>query len=240
MAKEKQNPEVNSLVPVNVSVPENQEAYVQDAQVEANDFLVPALKVTQGMSDEVKAGKCRPGKFWDPYQQKEIDPPLRAIVVFYHKTRYKRADQGTEMCMSMDMIEGTRYGECKECEFAKWTDKPPLCAQSHCFVMMSENGPLVLRMRKKSEKTAKQFITQKQTSQQNWWAFPVVLDIKVEHGQDAGGRPADYFAPTITWDKTQPTPEELRKMARSYNAMLAEAQAAGRLQQEPVEGDGDA
>lgn len=244
MAKDKEVEVKNPLMPVGKSgVPATtDDPYVDDAQIEASDFYIPSLKVLNGTSDECKSGKARPGNFWNPYTNQEFKAPMRGVVCFWMKTRYKRenqkSDPKTEQCMSFDMKVGTRYGECEPCPYKEWgTDRKraPECSMSHCFILATPDGPLMLRLRKKAEKYAKQFVTQKQTSQQNWWTFAAVLDIKKETGVDDSGRPADYFVPTITWDKTDVQSPEIVAVARGYNKLIGEAQAAGTLREDPVE-----
>jgi hypothetical protein len=217
------------------------EEYVDDMMVEATDLYVPTLKVLQGLSDEVKAGKARPGKFWNPYTNKELDSPQSVIVVFHQKSRAMMESgpmdsEKRERCMSFDLVNGTVYGSCDECQYKEWNKKvPPLCSMSHVFIIFTPEGPLAIRFRKKSEKDARQFITSKQVQKQNWWTFTTVVEIKKQIGVDNTGRPAEYYAPTIAWDKTQTVSEELRTQARAFNAVLGAAQAAGKLKADAVE-----
>jgi len=222
---------------------QKQEEYVDDAMVEASDLYVPTLKVLQGMSDEVKAGKARPGKFWNPYTNKELDSPQQVVIIFHQKTRAMMESgpndpEKRERCMSFDLVNGTVYGECEQCQYKDWNARtPPLCSMSHVFIAFTPDGPLAVRFRKKSEKDARQFLTSKQVQKVNWWTYATVLEIKKQIGTDTTGRPAEYYAPAIAWDKTLPVSEELRTQARAFNSVLTAAHAAGRLKADAVEGD---
>jgi len=217
------------------------EAYVDDTMVEATDLYVPTLKVLQGMSDEVKAGKAMPGKFWNPYTNKALESPQHVVIVFHQKTRAMMESgpmdaEKRERCMSFDLVNGTVYGDCESCQYAQWNKKtPPLCSMSHVFIAATQDGPLAVRFRKASEKDARQFLTSKQSQHVNWWQYTTVVEIKKRVGIDATGRPAEYYAPAIAWDKTLPVSEDLRTQARAFNEMLQAAQAAGKLKQDAVE-----
>lgn len=234
-----QTPGTN-LIPIEPSkdqLPAIQEDFVEDPSVEATDIVLPALKLLQGQSPEVLEQQGRPGNFWDSLQGIMVVPPVRCVVAWHGKSRFKPEGKpvGTDMCVSSNTISGTRYGSCKDCDFKEWTAdetgkrKPPFCSLDQLFVLLTDAGLLAVRFRKKAEKYAKQFVTQRQMSGKNWWAYHCMLRVKQETGTDQQGKPTKYFAPTITWLLAEPTAEVLRTRARQLHEGIEKAASAGRL-----------
>jgi hypothetical protein len=229
-----------NLVPIEVSkdqLPATQEEFVMDSTLDASDIVLPALKLLQGQSPEVLEGNGRPGNFWDSLQGLQIAPPVRCVIAWHGKARFKPEGRpaGTDMCVSSDTVAGTRYGSCKDCDFKEWGSddggkrKPPACSLDQLFVLLTDSGLLAVHFRKKAEKYAKQFITQRTMSGKNWWAYNCMLRVKQEAGTDAQGKPTKYFAPTITWLLAEPTSEPLRLKARQLHEGIQKAADAGRL-----------
>jgi hypothetical protein len=235
-----------SLVPIAQDL-STTDPYVEDQDLDHGDLLVPTLQLLQGMSEPVKQGLAgaRPGLFWDPYRQEPIQGPMEGVVVYFTKTRFMRADDkaNREQCQSFDNVNGTTYGECEICVFSKWgcdaqekvNWQAPPCSLNYTFILATPNGPLALRFRKKAEKAARTFLTQKTMSRKNWWSHPVHIDSKQETGVDASGRPAQYFVPTIVWILEKQLDDGLRSYAKNLHDGLAAAKEAGRFRTEEVE-----
>ena len=211
---------------------------VNDPNIDSDDIVVPSLSLLQGQSPEVLAGNGRPGQFFDSQQGIALVPPLKAIVAWHGKTRFKGRGkpQGTEMCRSSDMVHGSVYGLCETCQYKEWQEldngrrKAPSCAQNQVFVLHTTSGPLMLRMKNKAEKYARMFLTQKAALQRNFWQHPVVLRVKSEAGKDEGGNPTTYFAATISWLLEEVVPEATRVAAKRLHEALQDAAEVGRLQ----------
>jgi len=230
-----------SLVPVIPSgdqLPAVEEKFVEDASVEASDIVLPALKLLQGQSPEVLDGPGKPGNFWDSLQEKMLIPPIRCVIAWHGKSRFKPEGKppDTALCTSADTVHGRTYGLCKDCGYKEWGEaepgerrNPPACSLDQLFVLLTDAGLLAVRFRKKAEKYAKQFITQRQMSGKNWWAYQTMLRVSQETGQDQQGKPTKYFAPKITWLLAEVVPEPLRIRARQLHDALQAAAEANRL-----------
>jgi hypothetical protein len=216
------------------------QALVGRQNVEKEDLILPTIRLLQGMSPAVTEGTegAKPGLFIHSATQQVFQPPLRLIVVAHYKSNalYPRADniahRGLERCISRDAVQGDRYGLCEECrKCLDWGEngQPPLGSQSHCFTVLTEHGPAVMRFNRTSFKAARQFITTWNMSRKNLWAHPTVVRVTKNEKQLPGGQKTTYFTMSPLWQTTELVPPSLQTAALAYHEMVMAAHQSGRF-----------
>ncbi len=221
----------------NVTV--RKQALVGREDIAPDDIILPALSLLQGMSDPVQNALpgCQPGKFYNEVTGDVFDAPLRGLLVHYYKSR--AAFTGTkehnvpQQCISRDAVTGNVFGECATCQYAEWQEcsdgkqRQP-CALQHNFVLMTETGPIVLRLKTTSTKGAKKFLTAWGGSNNNLWDFPVIITTTRSEGE-VDGQKVSYYTMAIRWEMRDPTPDDWREQALAVYEQIHAAHESGNL-----------
>lgn len=202
--------------------------------VEAKDMVLPRLSCLQGMSKQVADGVpgAAPGKFYLSSTGEVIEGPLRVLIVHHHKSRALFPDErkpemaGLESCFSNDALIGTRYGDCFRCKYKDWGKdrKPPLCKEAHDFVVLTKNGPAVLKLAGTSYAAGSSLVSglKNDFSRPNMWDFPAVITA-VKAKSWAG------YTVDIRLDRQDPVPPSLRAAARKIYDDLNASFQVGKL-----------
>lgn len=203
------------------------------------DFVVPQLKLLQGISDEVAQGQpgAIPGKFVLTSTGEILEPPLRVLIVFHGRSRAlfpnpsRPNTVGLDKCIARDGVTGTRYGDCASCKHKEWPEEKelsPPCSEAHNFVALLPQGPAVLRFGRTSFKAARKFISQVIISGENFWQHPTIIRVRQEQ-RDVGGKKATYFVMDAGWEVPETVPIGYRKNARESFDKIKAAADAGKL-----------
>jgi hypothetical protein len=237
----------SDLLPVLSSVPRDRSHLVGRDNVEQSDLVLPTLRLLQGMSPPVLEGVegAIPGRFMDSASQQVFTAPLRLLFVAHTKSNALYLNpkdaryNGLQKCISRDAITGSVYGACEECgKCTEWVDnQKPLGAQSHNFVVMTDQGPAILRCSRTSFTAAKQFVSTWMMSDKNLWAHPVVVRVKAKPKQLEDGRQTTYFSMEPTWQRTETTPPEVQALAMEWHKMVMAAHGSGKLRTDEEGGD---
>jgi hypothetical protein len=200
------------------------EEVVGDDNVEMDDLVLPVLNMLHGTSDAVERSVegATPGKFHMSVTDAVFDPPLRVLFIHHSKGRSmfpkdsdpRYAQHDLKTCVSRDGVEGSEYGDCEECGLFSWNGQhgnPPLCANSHNFVVLTNRGPAILRCRVSNYQSAKDWITDWKLSGVNMWHYPVILRKGTGQRQLAGGKIQTYPTIELSWQKRETVPPDVRK-----------------------------
>lgn len=216
--------------------------------VEAEDLILPTLRLLQGQSQAVtEVEGAAPGLFYHSTTQQVFKPPLRLLIVAHMKGNAlfpKPEDPrsaGLETCISRDGVRGTVYGFCEECrKCLDWDDRrPPLGSQTHSFVAITEMGPVVLRFSRTSYKAAKSFLTTWTMSKKNLWAHPVVVTVQKQQKELQSGQRTNYFTMALAWMQQDRVPPAMQEAARALYAQVTQAHEQGRFSADDEQGDDD-
>ncbi len=232
--------EGTSLIPAAKSVAYlvNPQALVGRENVEIDDLLVPSLALLQGQSDAVTSGVpgAVPGLFMQSNTGDIMKPPLKAIVVHYHKTNgfFPQHDKYPESkdkqrCLSRDGIKGTVYGNCEECGICTtWMPdgRPPMGAENHIFTVITDKGPATLRFSRSSYKPGSKFLSNWNFGSESLWDHPVVIRVVSKPKQLDGGKMTTYQTMTIGWTD-EDTPEGYRQACLSLYNRINKKHEAG-------------
>ena len=211
--------------------------------ISAKDMILPALKLLQGMSPVVMEGtveNAKAGMIHNTGTQEVMKAPLRVLLVHHSRSNSlipdpvkNPATANMKKCIARDGVTGTEYGECEKCrKCLDWgpNNEPPIGAQSHNFVCMTEYGPAMLRFSRSSYKAARQFLTMwNMTPDKNLWHHPVVVKVKSLQKQLPNGTKSTYFVWEPLWQTSERTPPEVRAIAESFYHMIEASYQAGRL-----------
>lgn len=208
-------------------------------RIEAEDLILPTLKLLQGSSEEVKQGVegARAGIFWLTGAEEGFKGPLRVLAVAHTKSRalFPKEDraehQGLDECRSRDAKEGNRYGMCAECPHSQWDEangRPPACSESHNFTVLTPLGPAVMRFQRTSIKAAKKLLTQWSMSQDPLWAHPLVISTSVRTDK-VNGRDSTTHVMETKWAQRETVPPHVQEAARAVYDQVINAHAAGKF-----------
>jgi len=208
-------------------------------RIEAEDLILPSLKLLQGSSEEVKQGVqgARAGVFWLSGAEEPFPGPLRVLVCAHTKSRslFPKEDrpehEGLEECRSKDGKEGTRYGVCEECPYSQWDDangRPPACSESHNFTVLTPLGPAVIRFQRTSIKAAKKFLTSWSMSEDPSWAHPLVISTKIRTDK-VNGRDSTTHVMETKWLQREDVPPHVQEAARGIYQTVMAAHAQGKF-----------
>jgi hypothetical protein len=135
-----------------VADPEDSEVEVQSGIQLANfnsgeinmaseDLMIPRLRLTQGLTQEVQDGSAKPGQWilagYPAYDEVVVVP------LMFARNRALRDEEGSIMCKSTDSLIGVGEpgGDCSACLFNKWTEGgkngknlPPKCSFSYVYI----------------------------------------------------------------------------------------------------------
>lgn len=232
------------LPPFNAPVKmEKVEPILGRENVSAKDMILPAIKLLQGMSPAVMEGTvegAKAGLVLHTGTQEIFKPPIRVLLVHHSRSNSlipdpvkNPATATMKKCLSRDGVTGTEYGDCEKCrKCLDWgpNNEPPLGAQSHNFVCITEHGPAMLRFSRSSYKAARQFLTMwSMTPDKNLWHHPVVIKTKSLQKQLPNGNKSTYFVWEPLWQTAERTPPEVRAVAEGFYHMVEASYQAGKL-----------
>lgn len=203
-----------------------------------SDITMPTLKLLHGQSDEVTQGipGAQPGKFFLTSTKEVIEPPIRLLIIAHSRSNImyiKSQDpryNGLENCIARDGVEGTVYGFCDDCRRHKtWQDnRPPLCAETHNFTVLTHRGPAVIRFKRTSFPTARQFVSTWKLGSKNLWHHPVEIRVRSDT-KDLGGKKTTFYLMQMQWLINEEVPVEVHKKSYETWAAFNSAADQGRL-----------
>lgn len=230
----------SDLLPLDLARPRE---LVGQENIKAEDIVLPTLQLLQGMSDPCTRGEngAKPGVFWHNGANMAIAGPVRLLFVAHTRSRALLPKQGNskfagvEMCISRDMIEGSKYGNCESCAHKEWgpNRESPLCVEAHGFVVMTKFGPALLRVplsNKSNRTTARNFLTSWRFSGKTLWSHPVVVSSRQESkDMGPGQKPAIYYSLDLKWMQGEDVPPPVQVAARAIHDQVSSAHEAGKL-----------
>lgn len=235
----------NDLLPIDQSVAlqpvEGVPELVGRQHVNPKDLILPTLALLHGTSDAVqnKMEGAEAGLFMHTGTEEIIpEGPLRLIFVHHHmgNALFPKEDaryQGLEVCISPDQVEGTVYGACEECrKCLDWDNEnslPPLGAEVHHFVAMTDRGVVTMRFSRTSFKAAVKFVSTWMMSRKNLFAHPVVVRVKTGNKTLATGKVKLYYHMQLAWQTTEKVPDELQRAALALYKEIESKHETGHL-----------
>lgn len=225
----------DDLLPLSVMGPRNTRGR---ENIKSTDMIVPILKVLNGMSDEVTAQSVPgavPGMFCHSGAQEVFSGPIRVLICAHTRSRAMFPDSkdhryaGKEKCLSRDSVTGDVYGSCDACPNTKWGEKnePPLCSESHNFTVLTAYGPAIIRMQKRSTKSANNFLTTWNFGDKDLWHHPAIFSTK-SHQDDVGdGKKATNYSLEMRWDRKDTVPSAAMDAAFAVYTQVTEAHEKG-------------
>lgn len=117
------------------------QSYSNAPVFDAEDILIPRIRLAQGLTNEVQAGTAKPGQWivtgFEPADEITIVPLLAS------RQRRLTDEDFQTLCQSSDGVTGvgTPGGACSKCPKNQWTDgpkgrrNPPACTFSYAFVV---------------------------------------------------------------------------------------------------------
>lgn len=156
------------------------------ANYDAGEFLIPRLRLGQGLTPEVMEGKIKSGEFFDSVEKKTYGEKIRLILLAKmppSRTKWNPRDQGGWACISKDAITGsvpqeerfkadntkvTVYGSCDSCNFTQFgtnddpKKKSPGCTRYITFIALipGEAFPIAVSFERSKFKYGQQLATQ--------------------------------------------------------------------------------
>jgi hypothetical protein len=209
--------------------------------VDTDDLIVPSISLLQGMSDAVTSGLpgARPGLFQHSNTGEILEPPLKCIVIHYHKSNafFPQEDKypelaGKEPCISRDAVTGNVHGDCEECGLClNWMDdgRPPAGAQSHVFTVLTDEGPAVIRFGRTSFKAGKKFLSQWSFSSKNLWAHPVLIAVASDTKELMGGKKATFYKMDMKWLRGEEVPSDWQDACLEMHKRISGAHEEGKF-----------
>jgi len=219
------------------------EELVGQENIDPSDIVLPVLSLLHGTSKAIAKDKvegAQVGLFHLSVTNQIFKPPLRVLFVHHSKSKAlfpKDADsryreQNLERCVSRDGVAGDRYGDCDECGRYRWKASnklPPLCAESHNFVVWTQHGPAILRCRITNYLTAKEFVTEWHMARVNMWHHPVIITTGQGHKTLASGEIQPFPTLVLNWARRETVPDAMREKCRVEYDTLQTAWEAGRM-----------
>lgn len=195
-------------------------------KIDPDDLVLPVLALLHGTSAAVTddVPDAVPGKFMHTGTEEVVEGPVRLVVVHYHKgnalfPKEEPRYEGVETCISPDGVEGTVYGDCKECGKCFWPEDgglplegatSPLGAEVHHFVALSNMGPVIVRFSRSSYKAGSKFLSAKSLARKNYFAHPAVVRVVQGDKTLPTGKVTKFFALQMAWQTTEKVPAELQ------------------------------
>lgn len=217
--------------------------------VDPDDLILPSLSLLHGTSGAVQDGveDAKPGVFMHSGADKAMpEGPIRLIFAHHHKGNALFPKDGDprynelKTCLSPDGVEGSEYGLCEECrKCLDWgaNNEPPLGAQTHHFVAMTAEGPVMLRFSRSSYKAANQFISKWVGTSKNLWSHPVVVRVAEGSKTLASGKTTKYHHMQLAWQVTEKVPAELQRAAFALYSEVKGKHSTGNLRPQDEGGD---
>ena len=206
--------------------------------IDADDLVLPSLRLLQGMSDEVTEQSVEgaaPGVFYHTGAKEIMKGPVRVLFCAHTKSRAlfpKEGDArfaGISKCVSRDGIAGDEYGDCGSCDHTEWGEdrNPPLCSESHNFTALTCYGPCVIRFSRTSFKTAKEFLSTWRFSGKRIHTHPVLISVKQHQRELPGGKKATYYSLELKWDQKEAVPPAAQDAANTIYKAVTSAHEQG-------------
>jgi len=207
--------------------------------VEAEDLVLPSLKLLQGSSEEVKKGVqgARAGIFWLTGAEEPFEPPIRVLACAHTKSRslFPKPDRpehaGLKECRSRDGVTGTEYGECALCPHKEWDNenkRAPACSESHNFTVLTPLGPAIMRFQRTSIKSAKKLLSLWTMSTDPIFAHPLVISTTVRTDM-VQGRPSTTYVKETKWAMKENVPPAAQAAARLIYEQVTAAHEQGKF-----------
>lgn len=214
-------------------------ALIGREHVEAEDIIIPTLKLLQGTSEEVKKGieGARAGLFWLSGIEQAFQPPIRLLAVAHTKSRslFPKPDReehaGLEECLSRDGVEGSRYGYCNQCHHKDWdnqTNRPPACSESHNFTVLTPYGPALMRFQRTSIKAARKFLTTWMGTSDNLWCHPLIVTTTTRTDK-VNGRDSTTHVMETRWAIKEDVPPHIQQFAQALAQQINTAHEQGKF-----------
>ena len=152
------------LVPKDVNLPaERMQSRQGLGKIDAEDRMIPRLKLMQPLSPEVGEGLAKSGEFLNSIAKKSYGKEIEFIPIVWWKSRIywaQRSEGGEILCQSRDALHGSAYGLCADCDYCKWHDKEaPVCTAIINILMLVNGAELIAcSFMKTSYTTGKQLI----------------------------------------------------------------------------------
>jgi len=214
--------------------------------MDVDDLIVPSLALLQATSEAVTSGVSKPGLFLHSNSGEIIEPPVKALIVHYHKSNAFFPPQGDaakaypelegkETCLSRDAQVGTRYGTCEDCRLClDWFEdgRKPAGAVNHVFTLITDEGPATIRFSRSSYKAGSQFLSNWGFTNKNLWHHPVEIIVIPKPKELSGGRSTFYQTMVMRWIKSEETPQAWVEVARKAFDTIRGAHDAGKFSDE--------
>ena len=127
--------------------------------IDADDMILPRIRIIQPTSQDSEDGL---GKLKNSVTEEVVDK-LILIPLTVKKGRVFFPPNETHSapdCRSTNGITGNDGNLCEECEFARWSEVPPECAETRDFPVMLEDGSLAgISLKRSAIREAKKLIT---------------------------------------------------------------------------------
>lgn len=230
--------EGSDLLPLSVMKPRNTRGR---ENIRSDDLIVPVLKILNGMSDEVTEQSVEgavPGMFLHSGAQEVFRGPIRVLVCAHTRSRALFPDSknyrfnGLEKCISRDSVEGSVYGSCDACRHTKWGEEknePPLCSESHNFTVLTSFGPAIIRMARRSRKSANNFLTTWNFGEKDLWTHPVVFSTKAHQDDVGDGKKATNYSLEMKWLQKETVPPAAMQAAEAVYNQVTSAHEQGKF-----------
>jgi len=134
--------------------------------------------------------------------------------------------------MARDGIEGSKYGFCDDCRrHTTWgpNNEPPLCAISNNFTLMTDRGPCVIRLKRKSFPTSRDFIDNWKMTSKNLWHHPVEFKVISETDPDSD---STFYKLKMQWNTSEQVPTDVHVKAFETWETLQKAAEEGRVKED--------
>ena len=188
---------------------------------DAEDMLIPRIKVAQALSPEVKEGSVKIGDIFNSLTSDVLTDKVFIPVCKFNNNVYwrDRADGGGIICRSMDGKVGhyedgsvLYCSQCRKCEFDNTKQGRaaiPVCTKYINFLGFFENEymPIILSFSKTNMAEGKKMYSMAKVTRQNIWNFGYTL-ASVERHKNGN----DWFV--IDPRNAGQTSEETRAIAR--------------------------
>ena len=162
---------------------------------DADDMLIPRIKVAQALSPEVKEGAVKIGAIFNSLTIDDLTDKVFIPVCKFNNNVYwrDRADGGGIICRSGDAKVGTwedgsqRYcSQCRKCEFDNTKQGRaaiPVCTKYINFLGFFEDEymPIILSFSKTNMAEGKKMYSMAKVTRQNIWNFGYILQSVERH-----------------------------------------------------------
>lgn len=91
-----------ALVETEISAEEQALIAANQQEVDQTEFVIPILKLAQPLTDEVTAGKARPGEYVLPLTGESFPGPIEVIISSKGKGRFKPGTKGARTLVAYD------------------------------------------------------------------------------------------------------------------------------------------